>query len=446
MESKKYWIAVVDDDEISLKNARDLLAGDELRITSLRSGQELLKFVRKNRPDLILLDVMMPEMDGFETYQKFCEYEASEGNSPIPVIFLTGENDSEVEQKGLMIGASDFIRKPINREVLLRRVHNIITNKKAIDNLTEEAQTDKLTGFYNKACALQKMVQVCRENTGILMVLDLDSFKLINDIYGHEMGDNVLISFADIARRNCRSDDLLFRIGGDEFMAFFPDTLDESAAIAFTERLNKQLTERCISLMGDEFDIPIGVSTGCVPVTEKGDYDELFRLADKALYHIKQHGKHGCGFYDAEAGQEAETEFNPEQERRKMITLCSERGKAENAMILGQDSFIPVYQYMDRLAKQRGERVIRILLYLSAVDNTDKNGYRDAASCLGDILKSNLPASAVLTQCRYNSFFLLMPEVPGSDDKAVLNIIFSQWEQSEYAKTFRLCVNGDGSD
>ena len=387
----------------------------------------------------------MPEMDGFETYQRYCEYEGSEGHSPIPVIFLTGENDSEAEQKGLMIGASDFIRKPINRDVLLRRIHNIIASKEAINSLTEEAQTDQLTGFLNKACAMQKMVQICREKTGILMALDLDSFKLINDIHGHEMGDKVLIAFADIARHNCREKDLLFRIGGDEFLAFFSDTLDKRAAISFTERLNKQLTESCISMMGDEFDIPIGVSTGCVRVAEPGDYDTLFRLADKALYRIKQGGKHSCGFYDDEARQEEkDTAFDPGQEFRKMITLSSERGQAQGAMLLGQDAFIPVYQYMERFAKLHEKTVNRVLLYLASDESTDKNGYQDAMLCLSTLLKNNLQNSDVLTQCRYNGFFLLLPECPASEVPAILGRISEQWEQSEYAGDFRLLQVTDG--
>ena len=101
---KKQWIVVVDDDELSLKIANELLSCDQLKISSVRSGRELLIFLQKNSPDLILLDVVMPEMDGFETYRKLREFEKAEGRRNIPVIFLTGDTDLDAEREGLKLG------------------------------------------------------------------------------------------------------------------------------------------------------------------------------------------------------------------------------------------------------------------------------------------------------------------------------------------------------
>lgn len=145
------WIVVVDDEALSLTNARNMLHEAGMKVSCVRSGRELLAFMEKHTPDLVLLDILMPEMDGFEAYKKLRDFEKQAGRKEIPVIFLTGENDEESERKGLNIGASDFIHKSFSRDILLKRINNTITSVKTIENLTEEASVDALTGFLNKA-------------------------------------------------------------------------------------------------------------------------------------------------------------------------------------------------------------------------------------------------------------------------------------------------------
>ena len=224
------WIVVVDDDIETLKNARVLLSDEDMRVSAVSSGKDLIAFMQKNDPDLIILDIVMPEMDGFATYEAIRKLEKEEGRRETPVIFLTGEVNAKTEEIGLRLGASDFIRKPLNKDIVLQRIKNTILNTETIVNLTEEAMTDKLTGFFNKSAAEQKMTDLCMLGYGMMMILDLDNFKLVNDIYGHEMGDRVLESFADITKKNTRANDVLCRIGGDEFLVFFVNTNDEHAS------------------------------------------------------------------------------------------------------------------------------------------------------------------------------------------------------------------------
>ncbi len=210
-----YWVVVVDDEPLSLKNAKMLLGGEDMRISCLRSGGELLTFLEKNNPDLILLDVIMPEMDGFATINAVRQFEKEARRAWTPVIFLTGENDSEIERRGLKEGASDFIHKPFDKDILIKRITNTIESARKIENLTEEATLDKLTGFLNKARGTSRISDLCSSNSGALMLFDLDNFKLVNDLFGHDMGDKVLVALSNIIRHHIRTNDVVRRIGGD---------------------------------------------------------------------------------------------------------------------------------------------------------------------------------------------------------------------------------------
>ena len=193
------WIIVVDDDTANLKMAGHILSKNNMRVTALKSGSSFLEYVNENgMPDLVLLDIKMPVMDGFETLGKLRQIEQQKGLMKTPVIFLTADEDVDTEKRGFEVGVSDFIRKPFNPDVLLRRIDNIMSNSQEMHDLKSEATIDKLTGLLNKGATGVELSRMCSEKTGCLMMIDLDSFKLVNDIYGHEMGDKVLISCADI--------------------------------------------------------------------------------------------------------------------------------------------------------------------------------------------------------------------------------------------------------
>ena len=193
------WIIVVDDDTSNLKMAGHILSKANMRVTALKSGQALLDYVKdKGTPDLILLDINMPGMDGFETLMKLRSYESEAGFEEVPVIFLTADDNADTETMGFEVGVSDYIKKPFDPAVLLRRIGNILSKQEKMLNLKVEATRDKLTGFLNKMSGKHEFTNLCASKRGSLLMIDLDSFKLVNDIYGHDMGDRVLESFAGI--------------------------------------------------------------------------------------------------------------------------------------------------------------------------------------------------------------------------------------------------------
>jgi diguanylate cyclase (GGDEF)-like protein len=430
----KCWIVVVDDEALSLTNAKTLLNEQDMRVSCLRSGQDLLKFMAKNEPDLILLDILMPEMDGFETYQALRQMEEETGRKKTPVIFLTGSDDSETERRGLKVGASDFIRKPFNREILIRRIYNTVLNAKMIKSLTEEAAIDKLTGFLNKAAGTKRISKLCETETGALMVLDLDNFKLVNDLHGHEMGDRVLKALAEVIRRNARTEDVAARIGGDEFMLFCRGMTDENGVTTLTQRLNEQMLKEAAELIGEGFDIPLGISVGAAMAPVHGkDYETLFSLADGALYRAKRNGKHGALVYHPEADSGDSGEGDPKKELARITKIVEERNEAGGAFLLGMEQFSFIYRFVKRFGMRYGGKAVKLLFVLSGKDGDGAQSQKigDVAAKFGLCLQDTLRRSDIMLQSKPNQFFLFLPQLSEEDFPKVLQRIMAAWKARE---------------
>ena len=274
------WIIVVDDDTANLKMAGHILSKNNMRVTAFKSGSTFLDYVNDNgMPDLVLLDIKMPVMDGFETLGELRKLEQQRGLMKTPVVFLTADEDVDTETRGFEVGVSDFIRKPFNPDVLLRRIDNIMSNSQEMHDLKSEATIDKLTGFLNKGATGVELSKMCSGSTGCLMMIDLDSFKLVNDIYGHEMGDKVLISCSEVIREAVPAGSKCGRIGGDEFVAFAAGVNSEAIVSEISKKINDGITENAKKLMGDDMGIPIGASIGGIFVPRFGnDYSALLKL------------------------------------------------------------------------------------------------------------------------------------------------------------------------
>ena len=424
-----YWIVAVDDEPLSLKNAKEQLNKRDMRVSCLRSGKELLTFMESNEPDLILLDILMPEMDGFETYHALRRFEEGKGRAQTPVIFLTSENNREVERRGLKAGASDFIHKPFDRDVLVNRINNTIANSKKIESLTEEAKLDKLTGFMNKAAGSDKVASLCKDRKGTLMILDLDNFKLVNDIFGHDMGDRILVEFARIVRLNIRSDDVVCRIGGDEFLAYFADVTDREAAGALVKRLNAQLLAEAKTLMGADHGIPLGISAGCAfaPVHSE-DFKILFHYADRSLNYVKLNGKQDFAVYDPSSSIGGENEID--QDLSRIIQIISERGEGTGAMLLGHEAFSWNYRFIIRFLKRYGGHANRILFRISADEN--KVVFPEIVAQFGNVLKDSLRKSDIIVQHGADQFFAVLPLLTKKDTPKVIERIMRAWEKNDY--------------
>lgn len=299
-------ILVVDDhpDNVEIIDAR--LSSRGYLIESACNGQEALEKVYQDPPQLILLDVMMPLMDGFEVSRRI----RGDSSLPyIPIILVTARGETQDKVEGLDAGADDYLTKPINFPELEARVRSMLRIKKLQDELDRQNKeleevnerlrrlsiTDGLTGLFNHRHVHELLheeherIKRSGQHLAVVM-LDLDRFKLLNDTHGHPTGDLVLAETARILRENAREIDMVGRYGGEEFITLLPGAEEEAAAL-FAERVRVAVENFVFRDEGKEIRMTVsaGVASG-----REGDYDtpdELIKRADKALYAAKEGGR-----------------------------------------------------------------------------------------------------------------------------------------------------------
>ncbi|MBQ8086411.1 MAG: diguanylate cyclase [Lachnospiraceae bacterium] len=429
------WILVIDDDVTNLKIAGNILSKNGMRVTALNSGQAMLDFIAEgNRPNLILLDILMPDMDGFEAYEKLRDYEDANSISETPIVFLTAGDHKEYEIKGLELGALDFVKKPFEPNVLIHRIKNVLNHTRKIKTLSVAASTDKLTGLLNKVSTNEYLKKICNENDGALLVIDMDNFKLVNDLYGHEEGDRILVAFASILKHHFRSHDIVGRIGGDEFVAFLKDLKDREVLKRVALGLNTKLHDAALNILGNDMNIPLGVSVGAIIIRKGTDYSEAFKKADKSLYAVKQNGKHGCSVYIEE---DSIVDFSKTEEKdiKKWDMILEERNVSNRALFLSQDSFSNVYRYMLRYVRRYDECAYKVLFTLVPHNGSIKEvEFNEITEYFGEILATTLRNSDIMMHGALNQFMLLLPMVSEDTIHSVIERIMDKWEETKYSE------------
>lgn len=420
-------ILVVDDMMVSLLMTENILSS-EYEVVTASSGAEAIEVYNKERPDMVLSDLRMPKMTGYElqlTLQKM-------HNEKIPFMFMTADQAEEVESQGFDNGAMDFIRKPFRADVLLRRVGNILQTVDRIRGLKKNASIDSLTGLLNKSSAEEELTRACKTFQGALLMIDLDSFKLVNDIHGHSMGDKILISFADIIKDALRPGDIIGRMGGDEFIAFCKDMQDAHGIENKSKIINENLVKAAKELMGENMNIPLGASIGCAFAPKHGaDFAELYKKADKALYTVKQNGKHGYSVYEEETAEE-ETPQSTNISNIEMI--LGERNQKEGPLSLPFESFRAVYRYLVRTLPIYEKPACILLLTLTRYGK-EETSRAEAEDKFEELLKNSLRRSDIITKNGAN-FIVMLSNIDGEYVDAVSNRIQAKWESLKESRAY----------
>ena len=287
-------LLVVDDQPANIQVLYQAFSADH-QVLMATSGEQALKIAVAMQPDLVLLDVVMPGMDGHEVCRRL---KADESTHNIPVIFVTAHDDEASETLGLELGAVDFISKPINPKIVRARVKTQLTLKAQADLLRQWVYIDGLTGVHNRRLFDERLAsewaRAVRSGTALSVVLlDVDFFKRYNDHYGHQAGDDCLRRLAACLRDSLkRPADLVARYGGEEFVCLLPETpLTGALALA------QQLRENVAALALDHADsaaakvVTVSLGVCCKPAGDLGSAASLLRAADAQLYQAKALGR-----------------------------------------------------------------------------------------------------------------------------------------------------------
>ena len=421
------WVIVVDDDRNDQRLACEMLRRAGIQTSAMRSGAAALDYIRKGgMPDLILLDVNMPETDGFETLRLLREQMDPENE--IPVVLMTGEEEQEV--RGLEEGAMDIIRKPLEGDVVISRVCKALDISRRMKRFARTAEIDQMTDLLNKSATESRMERLCDEEDGLLCILDLDNFKNVNDIYGHDIGDQVLMMFARVLKVSLRRDDECGRIGGDEFAVFLKNMKNAEDLKRYTQRINEGYEIGAKAIMGDKISFPLGISVGAVKVPTYGrEYSDLFKLADQALYDAKQNGKRQAELYNAppENRGKAKAELDLEGVTR----MLQERAAIPGALWTGKDIFGSIYQYMVRYMNRYRNSAFRVLLTLQPATDTSDTERRKLREEFRQRIRGALRGSDVMMECTDNQVFLLLPGIKEQDIERVIGRLLKRWKEAE---------------
>lgn len=293
--AEKQRILIIDDAPENEALLRSVLGG-ECDVFSAREGEAGLRLAAECKPDLILLDIMMPGIDGFEVLRRL---KADLLLRSVPVIFITGASTSGEEVRGLEAGAVDFIAKPIQAAVVRARARNHLQLKRYHDVLEEMSTRDGLTGLANRRRFDEVLDLEFRRAERLhhslsLLMIDIDCFKAYNDHYGHPEGDDVLRAVAVVLRESLhRPTDLAVRYGGEEFVCILPET-DRPGSLHVARRIQGGMEklglphEHCVA---DHVTLSIGIATLGDEQPGHASMAGLLKRADASLYRAKQSGK-----------------------------------------------------------------------------------------------------------------------------------------------------------
>lgn len=425
MKRKKH-ILVVDDVTLNLKCAEDVLK-EKYRLTLVSSGKEALEFLQKGTPDLILLDVIMPEMDGYET---FASIRGMKGMEEVPIIFLTADIGVGSEVMGLQMGAMDYIHKPFDPNIMLSRVKRVLEIEDIKKQLEASAKKDSLTGLWNRNY-LQEVLNRSGEMgaQGAFVLFDMDNFKYVNDTFGHLVGDAVLARFAEGLKERMKPGDVACRLGGDEFAIFINDPMTRAEFAQYLAEWIQQL-EASVQIVKGE-DTNITVSAGVVGMPSDGnDFITLYNKADKALYHVKKNGKRTFHFYQEKETVDFES-LNNQVDLNEIRDRITDKQGYKGVFQLEYEGFSHVYQFIERSVERSKQNVQMVLFSVRAredmeqdVENTGK-----LIRLMEDTIVNSLRKGDVANRYNNSQYVILLVDANLKDGSMVAERIIDKCQE-----------------
>lgn len=420
-------ILIVDDSNMYCLIAKKALEGN-YKVSLAHSGQEALDFLEKEIPDLILMDIEMPGMNGKEALRQIKLHKEW---SKIPVIFLSAISEQETEVECLELGADDFIAKPFKPLIMTSRVskilelyelrkdleHQLIKRTQQMEMATMKSLTDALTGLHNRDYLEKRLHELLSDgHPGALFMIDLDNFKEINDTYGHIVGDKTLQIFSEVLKKYSREDDIICRLAGDEFVTFYPELTSREIAAKKASNIIHLFAEKMSALgYADVVSVSIGI------MMAKGDEDfvSLYNNADKSLYFVKNNGKNAYHFYGEHkiVSEESSTVVDLEVVKNMM-----EQGLVQTtgAFSVAYDEFKKIYDFVIRYVTRKKQKV-QIVLFTLSMGNEYQAGVsmESAMEVLEESVVSSLRSMDAGTKYSNKQYIVLLLDTDIDNGKKV---------------------------
>lgn len=353
---KKEKLLIVDDSRFQRVVFREMLA-EKFEILEAVDGKECLEIIKKNgnNIDIVLLDLVMPNMDGFEVLRKRQTIKEFES---IPVIALTTSNEISFQTEAFELGANDFIMKPVDARIAISRINNTLESVRHLKKVLEEqnswklkSQIDEMTHLFNKITTEKMVTSVLSEfpqKKQALIVVDIDNFKSVNDILGHKVGDHIICVVAGVLSSLFRNTDIIGRIGGDEFVVLMRNVPDYNVVT----KKAAQLIDLFENKEGLSIPENISVSVG-IAFSDDNDrtFSDLFSKSDQTLYMSKKSGKACFSIYGMEYDNQNQT---------KEIILLSDSRNIVSTLEYALPNFVKI-------------KNVKNLVQIDELFNTEKN-------------------------------------------------------------------------
>jgi diguanylate cyclase (GGDEF)-like protein len=344
-EEAQASILIVDDDRGSRLAMAEVLRNEGYRVEEATDGEQALAQCEVEAPDLILMDAVMPKMDGFTACSLLQELSQTKG---VPVLIITALHDEASINKAFSSGATDYIPKPVNFWVLSKRIEHLVQAHRTERHVHRLAYNDVLTGLPNRARfneRLNESIDRPRRSSDRMAVLflDLDRFKLINDTLGHETGDLLLKYFAERVQGCLRKQDVVARFGGDEFTILLDRVKSPEAVCQVAEKIHEQLS-RPFVFMGREMYVSTSIGIALFPEHGK-DMGTLLKSADMAMYRAKKQSDR-YRFYQSNMEVEVsrrlelENDLRGAMERKEFIMLYQPQEELSTGEVTGMEALV----------------------------------------------------------------------------------------------------------
>ncbi len=441
-------ILIVDDDSINCLLAKHALAQD-YQTNTVNSGKEALAYLETEMPDLILMDIEMPEMDGKEVVRRIKDCEKW---SNIPIIFLTADSNPATEAVCLQCGADDYITKPFVPDVMRSRVARVLEShglrkdlEIELEKKTIKSLTDALTGLNNRDYLEKELQALLQAGHAATCGSRLwDNFKSKNDTYGHMVGDEVLKTFAETLKFYAEDKDIVCRLGGDEFVTFYTDLTDKEVASGKAAGIIRLFADK-MGAMG--YAGIVSVSIGAKITDGLESFENLYGDADETLYFVKENGKNAYHFFDEDkaalhmALSEIDIAADLDDIHRMMV---DEQDDNKGAFHVEYDEFKKIYDFALRCVT-RNNQMVQTLLFTLNIEESGQSGLSTDAvmEVLKDTVISSLRTVDTGTKYSNSQYIVLLMDADVDNGKIVAERVINKFYQNVQVDAAKVKVEYD---